>query len=137
MCNDKLTSGLLLCVGSWHRSKKIDQHQNDGSRHSLLNVCPLLRYGDFSIFQDGGRPQLGFLKCRNFNGRDGQEGQTNCVTVQNFVAIGRTVANCGGFALCVFAPEGHLVVFIDVQNLVGIDAVVLIICMFFDFTSLA
>jgi len=33
--------------------------------------------------------------------------------------------------------EGNLVVFITVQNLVGIDAAVLIICMFFDFTSLA
>jgi len=33
--------------------------------------------------------------------------------------------------------EGHLVVFITVQNLVGIDAVVLIICPFFDFASLA
>ena len=33
--------------------------------------------------------------------------------------------------------EGHLVVFIAVQNLVGIEAVVLIICMFFDFTTLA
>jgi len=33
--------------------------------------------------------------------------------------------------------KGHLVVFITVQNLVGIDAVVLIIGMFFDFTSLA
>ena len=33
--------------------------------------------------------------------------------------------------------EGHLVVFITVQNLVGIDAVVLIICMFFDFANLA
>jgi len=33
--------------------------------------------------------------------------------------------------------EGHLVVFIAVQNLVGIDATVLIIRMFFDFTSLA
>jgi len=32
--------------------------------------------------------------------------------------------------------EEHLVVFIIVQNLVGIDAVVFIICMFFDFTSL-
>jgi len=31
--------------------------------------------------------------------------------------------------------EGHLVVFITVQNLVGIDAAVSIICMFFDFTS--
>jgi len=33
--------------------------------------------------------------------------------------------------------EGHLVIFINVQNLVRIDAVVLIICMFLDFTSLA
>ena len=33
--------------------------------------------------------------------------------------------------------EGHLVVFTAVQNLVGIDAVVLKICMFFDFSSLA
>jgi len=33
--------------------------------------------------------------------------------------------------------EGYLVVFITVQNLVGIDAVVLIVCMFFDFTWLA
>jgi len=32
--------------------------------------------------------------------------------------------------------EGHLVVFIIVQNLVGIDAVVLIICTFCDFASL-
>jgi len=33
--------------------------------------------------------------------------------------------------------EWHLVVFITVQNLVGIDAVVLIICTFFDFASSA
>jgi len=33
--------------------------------------------------------------------------------------------------------EGHLVVFITEQNLVGIDAVVLIICTFFDFRKLA
>jgi len=33
--------------------------------------------------------------------------------------------------------EGYLVVFIAVQNLVGIGAVVLIICTFFDFASLA
>jgi len=37
----------------------------------------------------------------------------------------------------VLGPPTHLVVFITVQNLVGIDAVVLIICTFFDFTSLA
>ena len=33
--------------------------------------------------------------------------------------------------------ERHLVVFMPMQNLVGIDAVVLIICTFFDFASLA
>ena len=33
--------------------------------------------------------------------------------------------------------EGHLVVFVTVQNLAGIDALVSIICMFFDFASLA
>ena len=41
-----------------------------------------------------------------------------------------------GFVVCVRSTcEGHLVVLIAVQNLVGIDPVVLIICMFFDFTS--
>ena len=40
--------------------------------------------------------------------------------------------------VCVWTThEGHLVVFVAVQNLVGIDAEVLIICMFFDFSSLA
>ena len=40
--------------------------------------------------------------------------------------------------VCVWTThEGHLVVFITVQNLVGIDAVMLTIRMFFDFTSLA
>jgi len=40
--------------------------------------------------------------------------------------------------VCVWnTHEGHLVLFIAVQNLVGIDIVVLIICMFFDFASLA
>ena len=35
------------------------------------------------------------------------------------------------------AHKGHLVVFITVQNFVGIDVAVLIKCMFFDFASLA
>jgi len=42
------------------------------------------------------------------------------------------------FVVCVRTThEGPLVVFIVVQNLVGIDAVALIICMFFYFTYLA
>jgi len=44
-----------------------------------------------------------------------------------------------GFVMSVFGntDEGHLVVFITEQNLVGMDTVVLIICMFFYFTSFA
>jgi len=34
------------------------------------------RYGDFSIFQDGGHCHLGFLNFVNFNNRKAQEGQT-------------------------------------------------------------
>ena len=64
----------------------------------------------FQFFQDGDRRHLGFLKFQNFNRRNGQEG--------------RTASAC-------------MVVFITVQNLVGIDAVVLIVCTFFDFASLA
>ena len=66
------------------------------------SVGPRLRYGDFSIFQDGGRPPSWICNA--------------CVVTTH---------------------EGHLVVFIAVQNLVGIDAVVVIICTFFDFASLA
>jgi len=33
---------------------------------SSRSVKPLRRYVDFSIFQDGGRRHVGFLKCRNF-----------------------------------------------------------------------
>ena len=48
------------------------------------------------------------------------------------------VCHQGYVCVCVRTiHEGHLVVFIAMQNLVGIDAVVLIICMFFDFSSLS
>jgi len=86
-------------------------------------------------------------KCKylgRFSKRNGQERQG---------AIGPTVAEITAIFLffedggrppswicyvCVRTThKGHLVVFIAVQNLVGIDAVVLIICMFFDFASLA
>jgi len=69
--------------------------------------------------------------------------------VKNLVEIGETAAEIWRFfdffqdggrpdLLCVSSDhEGHLVVFVAVQNLVGIGAVVLIMCMFFDFTNLA
>ena len=66
------------------------------------SIKPRPRYGDFSIFQDGGRPPSWIC----------------------YVCVWTT-------------HEGHLMVFIAVQNLVEIDAVVLIIRTFFDFASLA
>ena len=74
---------------------------------------------------------------------------SNCTSVPNFVKIGWTAAEIWRFFeffhdggrppswicnACVGnTHEGHLVVFITVQNLVGINAVVLIICTFFEF----
>jgi len=43
---------------------------------SSKSVKPTPRYGDFSIFQDGGRLHLGFLNIKNFNGRNAHEGGT-------------------------------------------------------------
>jgi len=70
----------------------------------------------------------------------------------NFVEIARTAAEMVIFrffqddgrppswicdACIVTTHEEHLVVFVTAQNLVRIEAVVLIICTFFDFASLA
>ena len=70
----------------------------------------------------------------------------------NFAAIGQTLLRHGHFSILQDGgrppswicderiwtiQEGDLVVFITVQKLVEIDEVVLIICIFFDFTSLA
>ena len=61
--------------------------QEDGTA-SLCQILskslqPRPRYGDFAIFQDGGRRYIyiyvGFLKFQIFNGRKGQEGQSASV----------------------------------------------------------
>jgi len=90
------------------------------------------------------------------NGTDFRNGMvrgSDYVSVPNLVEIGQTAADImaifrffqdGGrpsswiCCACVGTTHGgHLVVFIAVQNLVGIGAVVLIMCTFFDFASLA
>ena len=71
----------------------------------------------------------------------------------NFAAIGQTIAEMAiflffdfskmvavrhlGFVMSVFGPPTKGIWWSLSQNLVGIDAVVLITCMFFDFSSLA
>jgi len=112
---------------------------------------PSPRYGDFSTFQDGGRRHLGFLKCEilmigRFKGaklrRRAKFGQNRSNRGQH-MAIFRFFQDGGRppswiCYVCVRTTnEGHLMVFIAVQNLIGIDAVVFITCMFFDFASLA
>ena len=53
---------------------------------SSKSVQPRLKYGDFSIFQDGGRRHLGFSKFQIF------DGGSNYVTTPNFVEIGPNAA---------------------------------------------
>jgi len=104
-----------------------------------------------AIFQDGGCRHLGFFKFQLFNGWTAEEGQTASVC-QIWSKSVKLRPRYGDFSIfqdggrppswicyvCVRTThEGHLMVFIAVQNLVGINAAVLIICMFFYFASLA
>ena len=43
---------------------------------SCSSVKQMLKYGDFSIFQDCERCDLGFSNFENFNARNAQEGHT-------------------------------------------------------------
>jgi len=85
----------------------------------------------FSMFQDGGRRYLEFLKFQNFNGRYAQRGRTasSCKIWSKSL---KPRLRCGGRPPCWICNacvgtthEGQLVVFITVQNLVEIVAVVL------------
>ena len=129
--------------------KRVKLHQCVKFRGNRSNRC---RYGNFSTFQHGGRRYHGF---RNF--KILPVGRLKRVELRRPAKFYRNRSNHGqdmaifrffedggrrhlGFVVYVRTThEGRLVVFIAAQNLVGIDAAVLIIglCMFFDFTSLA
>jgi len=151
-----LEASALMATSPRKEERKKKKEGQDGQNASLSQISrrsvkPLLRYGDFSIFQDGGRRHLGFSKCGNFRSGKAQEGQSASpcqisrrsakpsVRYDDFSIFqdGGRPPSCICDEYVWITNEGHLVVFITVQNLVGIDAVVLIICMFFDFTSLA
>jgi len=105
----------------------------------------------FSIFQDGGCRHFGFLKVQIFNVqllkkvelRHKERFRRNWWNHCRDNAIFRFFQDGGRppswicYARVRTTHEGHLMVFIAMQNLVEIGAVVLIICMFFDFASLA
>ena len=59
----------LLTVGQLKRVE-VRRHDKIWSK----SVKTRRRYSDLSIFQDGGRRHLGFLKFKTFNGRTAQEG---------------------------------------------------------------
>jgi len=50
---------------------------------------------DFSIFQDGGRRRLGFLKFQFLT--VARLKRSNCVILPNFMAIGQTIAEIWRF----------------------------------------
>jgi len=56
----------------WQTNRR--QWKHSSCQISWWLVKQLLTYGDFSIFQDGGRRHVGFWKFQNFNGEIDQEG---------------------------------------------------------------
>ena len=66
------------------RFLKLHFYSRNGQESQNASLCQIWskslkrqpRYGDFSIFQDGGRRHLVFLKFQIFNGGDGQQGRT-------------------------------------------------------------
>ena len=131
----------------------------DGQEERTASLCQILskslkarqRYTSFRFFKMAVAAILNFRNLKIFNGRNGQEGRTASacqissksleprLRYNNFSIFPRWPPSAIWISnACVGTiHEGHLEVFITVQNLVGIDAVVLIICTFFDFTSLA
>jgi len=102
-------------------------------------------------FQDGGRHHLEFSKFQiltvgtvkrvelhqRANLRQNRLNRGRNMAIFRFFQDGGRPPSWICYACVGTTHEGHLVVFITVQNLVGIDAVVLIKCTFFDFASLA
>jgi len=82
------------------------------------------RYFEFSM-----RRRANFCQNRSNRGRD--------MTIFWFFQDGGRPPSWICYVCVRTTHEGHLMVFIAVPNVVGIDLVVLIICMFFDFTSFA
>jgi len=114
---------------------------------SILDFFKFETFKKFQILKKFNM-EASVISENKFNGRTAPEGRTASPCQIWSKSVSQTVAEILRFfdfsdmaASCyVCVPtthEGHLVVFIAVQNLVGVDAVVLIICVIFDFASLA
>ena len=128
------------------RLERADLRRHAKFGRNRLNAAEIWRFFDFSRWRP---PPSWILKILAFNGRTAQE-----VEICRHANFGRNRSNRGrdmaifGFFqdggrppswicdACVRTThEGHLVVFITVQNLVGIDTVVSIICKFYYFAT--
>ena len=92
-CSVRCSSMLkLLCISIRIPNFSLDfkisifnrQNGQEGGTASLCQILskslqPRPRYGDFAIFQDGGRRHVGFLKFQIFNDRKGQEDRSASV----------------------------------------------------------
>ena len=108
------------------------------------SVEPYRRYGRFSISQDGGRRHLGFWKFQIFNGWDAQEGRSAsaCQILSkslkprlrygdfSIFQDGGRPPSWIGVTRVGTTHEEYLVVFVTVQNLVVIGAVISTECKF-------
>jgi len=104
-------------------------------RFFKMAAATILDFSNFKFLMLG-QLQRSELRHRAKFGRNLLNRGRDMVIFQFFQDVGRPPSWIR--YLCVRTThEGNLVVFVAVQNLVGIDAVVLIICMFFDFSSLA
>jgi len=87
-CRDIVIFKLLGCrppaygisLDLWNGPNSHEGQTASPCQISSKSVKPRPRYGDYSIFQDGGRRHLGFLKFEIFNGRNGLEGRTASIS---------------------------------------------------------
>ena len=102
-------------------------------RFFKMAVAAMLDFSNFKFLTVGQLKRVEVRRHYKFGQNRSKRGRDMAIFRFSKMAAVRHL----GFVICVRTTyEGHLTVFIAVQNLVAIDAVVLIICMFFDFTSL-
>ena len=126
-------------VGNFNFRSHLDAQYASSYQISRRSIGLFRRYGRFSIFQDGGR-----WKFQIFNGWDAQEGRTAsaCQILSkslkprlrygdfSIFQDGGRPPSWIGFTRVGTTLEEYLVVFVTVQNLVVIGAVISIVCKF-------
>ena len=131
-------------VGKFNFRPSSEAQYASSCQISRRSVEPFQRYGRFSIFRDGGRRHLGFWMFQIFKILGRSQG-SNCVCVPILSKSLKPRLRYGDFSIflhggrppswicftCVGTTrEEYLVVFVTVQNLVVIGAIISIVCKF-------